>query len=125
MPIGGATRPLGEVLERALEQNERSPMPAGERPSLLATFGEEGLSLLLGISTSSVRRYAAGTRATPQDVADRLHVLALVVADLGGAPVGGYDGLRASPAAWSRSGVAVQLARRSRASADRLPGSAL
>ncbi|RJK95928.1 hypothetical protein [Vallicoccus soli] len=72
-------------LQRALEQSEHSPMPAGEWPSLLETLGEDLLNLLLGISTSSVRRYASGTRSTPQDVADRLHVLALIVADLSGA----------------------------------------
>lgn len=78
-------RPLGETLELALEQTEHSPMPAGEWPSLLDVLGEEQLALLLSASTSSVRRYAAGTRATPQEIADRLHVLALVVADLAGA----------------------------------------
>jgi hypothetical protein len=78
-------RPLGETLELALEQTEHSPMPDGEWPSLLDVLGEDTLALLLSTSTSSVRRYAAGTRATPQDIADRLHVLALVVADLAGA----------------------------------------
>jgi hypothetical protein len=33
----------------------------------------------------SLRRYAAGQRTTPDDVADRLHFVALVVADLAGA----------------------------------------
>lgn len=84
-PAGGES--LSEALEQALEQSEHSPMPSGEWPSLLETLGEDLLGLLLGISTSSIRRYASGTRTTPQDVADKLHVVALVVADL----AGGYN----------------------------------
>lgn len=52
---------------------------------MLALFPRpEDLGSLLGVSASSVQRYAAGTRATPDDVALRLHWLALVVADLSG-----------------------------------------
>jgi hypothetical protein len=72
------------VLARALEQSEHSPMPNGEWRTLGAGLGEELLASLLGISESSVRRYASQARPTPQDVADRLHVLALIVADLSG-----------------------------------------
>lgn len=50
-----------------------------DRPELLAE--------LLGISLSSLRRYASGTRHTPDDVAARLHFLASVAADL----LGTYD----------------------------------
>jgi hypothetical protein len=78
---------LEDALQRALDQSEHSPMPSGEWPSLLATLGEDLLAGLLDVSASSIRRYAAGTRATPQEVADRLHVLALIVADL----AGGYN----------------------------------
>ena len=48
-------------------------------------LGAELLAGLVGISASSTRRYFAGTRATPDAVAARLHFLALVVADLAGA----------------------------------------
>jgi len=39
---------------------------------------------LLGVSASSIRRYHVGDRATPQHVAERLHFLALLIADLAG-----------------------------------------
>ncbi len=60
-------------------------MPSGEWRPLIDVLGESLLSALLGISESSLRRYAAGTRTTPQDVAERLHFLALLIADLSGA----------------------------------------
>lgn len=75
------------VVDRALEQSEHSPMPSGEWPRLTGTLGEDLLSRLVGVSASSVRRYSSGARPTPQEVAARLHVLALVVADL----AGGYN----------------------------------
>jgi hypothetical protein len=61
-----------------------SPQPKGEWAPVLATLGEDLLAALLGVSVSSVRRYAAGSRGTPQDVAERLHFVALVMADLAG-----------------------------------------
>ena len=51
---------------------------------MVSTLGEDLLASLLGVSVSSVRRYAAGSRGTPQDVAERLHFMALVTADLAG-----------------------------------------
>jgi hypothetical protein len=78
---------LSAAVGRALEGSELSPMPAGEWPSLLETLGESLLGDLLGVSAASVRRYSAGLRSTPDEVAARLHVLALVVADL----AGGYN----------------------------------
>lgn len=60
-------------------------MPEGEWPSLLGTLGEEALTGLLSISATSLRRYASASRPTPTDVAERLHVLALIIADLAGA----------------------------------------
>ena len=43
------------------------------------------LTRLLGISQSSARRYISGNRSTPDAIAARLHFLAFVVGDLGGA----------------------------------------
>ena len=85
------------LVNAALEQTEHSPMPNSEWAPLTQALGEELLAQLVGISPSSLRRYAALARATPDDVAGRLHVLALLVADL----AGGYNdyGVRAgSPA---------------------------
>lgn len=48
-------------------------------------LGDESLAQLLGVAQSSLRRYAAGTRETPPPIAERLHWLAMVVADLSGA----------------------------------------
>jgi hypothetical protein len=48
-------------------------------------LGLELLARLLSISTSSLRRYKAAARTTPDDVAERLHFLSLIVGDLSGA----------------------------------------
>lgn len=48
-------------------------------------LGLELLSRLLGISGSSIRRYKAAARSTPDDVAEKLHFLSLIVGDLAGA----------------------------------------
>jgi hypothetical protein len=82
-----AARPahLERVLERLNEALEDSPAPAFEWERLASVLGAESLARLLGISLSSARRYRASARATPDDVAGRLHFLALVVGDLSGA----------------------------------------
>ena len=74
--------PMLEEMQGALGE---SPMPATEWPALQEVLGAELLATLVGTSASSVRRYLAGARATPDAVAVRLHFLALVVADLAGA----------------------------------------
>ncbi len=79
----------GARLERILEQLntalEESPAPQYEWNRLTEVLGLELLSQLLGISGSSVRRYKAADRSTPDDVADRPHLLSLIVGDLSGA----------------------------------------
>ena len=84
----GAPARLGPALSGAVEQindqPEMSPQPAGEWAPVIGTLGEELLAELVGVSVSSVRRYASGSRGTPQDVAERLHFLALLIADLAG-----------------------------------------
>ena len=72
------------LVEDALEETEHSPMPENEWHRLQATLGEEMLAELLSISSASERRYSRGDRVTPDGVADRLHFLALLVADLSG-----------------------------------------
>lgn len=74
--------PALAALRRALED---SPVPETEWPSLLRVFGMERLAELTGVSKMSVRRYASTERATPDDVAGRLHFLAKLVGDLRGA----------------------------------------
>lgn len=87
LALGTATTStdLRHVLEAASEQMEQSPMPTGTWPVLLEVLGEDLLAMLLGTSTASVRRYRLGERATPGAIAQRLHFLALLVADLSGA----------------------------------------
>jgi hypothetical protein len=79
----------GIDLERSLEHLnlalEESPAPEFEWSRLTDILGLELLSRLLGISPSSVRRYKAAARTTPDDVAERLHFLSLIVGDLSGA----------------------------------------
>jgi hypothetical protein len=72
------------LVEDALEETEHSPMPENEWHRLQATLGDEMLAELLGISPASERRYSRGERVTPDEIADRLHFLALLVADLSG-----------------------------------------
>ena len=73
------------MLEEIHEALDESPAPATEWPALHEVLGAELLAGLIGISASSTQRYLAGTRATPDAVAVRLHFLALAVADLAGA----------------------------------------
>lgn len=75
---------LAEVLSGALEAIEESPLPAYEWHPLTKLLGEEPLAKLVGTSVSSVRRYGTGERPTPDDVAARLHTIALIAADLAG-----------------------------------------
>ncbi len=58
---------------------------SSEWPHLVEIFGVDQLARLLAISPSSVRRYKEHARTTPDDIAGRLHFLALVVGDLAGA----------------------------------------
>lgn len=75
---------LAELVKLVIAALEGSPVPKAEWPSLSRVFDAEQLSRLLGISLSSLRRYQSGSRETPDDIAERLHFLALVVADLAG-----------------------------------------
>jgi hypothetical protein len=74
-------RALLEVIVAALEA---SPVPKYEWRGVGRVFAPEDLADLLGVSVSSLKRYQSGERDTPDDVAARLHFLALVVGDLAG-----------------------------------------
>ena len=76
---------LSALLQRISEALDHSPAPAQEWRTLRHALGPDLLARLLGISQSSARRYSAGSRSTPDGVADRLHFLAFVVGDLAGA----------------------------------------
>ena len=71
-----------QLLNLALEE---SPAPEFEWDRLTEVLGLDLLSRLLGISATSLRRYKLAARTTPDDVAERLHFLSLIVGDLAGA----------------------------------------
>lgn len=83
------TNASASSLERSLENLNlalaESPVPEFEWNRMLDVLGIDLLSRLLGISAISIRRYRATARTTPDDVAQRLHFLSLVVGDLAGA----------------------------------------
>jgi hypothetical protein len=89
LELGDDRAHSGTGLERTLEHLnmalEESPAPEFEWNRLMDVLGLELLSRLLGLSLSSVRRYRAAARTTPDDVAGRLHFLSLIVGDLAGA----------------------------------------
>lgn len=76
---------LRRSLEALVAALEGSPIPAHEWAYLVGLLDAEQLASMVGVSASSLRRYGAGTRPTPDNVAARLHFLAKVVADLLGA----------------------------------------
>lgn len=76
---------VADGLSRLSEALEASATPSTEWPAMRGVFGDEMLVDLLGVGASSLRRYGSGERATPDEVAARLHWLAMVVADLAGA----------------------------------------
>jgi hypothetical protein len=89
LDFGDDLKKSGPALERALQHLnlvlEESPAPEFEWNRLVEMLGLDLLSRLLGISATSVRRYRAAARTTPDDVAQRLHFVSLIVGDLSGA----------------------------------------
>ena len=75
---------VNRVLLQALDALAASPYPAGEWDALRAIVGDRLLSRMLRISESSIRRYNAGGRRTPDDVAWRLHAIGGIVSALRG-----------------------------------------
>jgi hypothetical protein len=88
LELGGARAHRANDLRRILRELsavlEDSPVPDLEWPRLRDVLGLELLAALVGVSPASARRYLAGERTTPDDVAARLHFVALVVGDLAG-----------------------------------------
>jgi hypothetical protein len=76
---------VSSILRVVIAALEASPVPKYEWPAVSRVLDTDLLASLLGISVSSLRRYLSGSRDTPDDVAARLHHLALIVGDLAGA----------------------------------------
>ena len=79
-----STEELADELRQLYEAIEESPLPESEWASMRELLDDQMLAKLLGVSRQSIHRYSSGERATPQEVAERLHVLALIVSDLAG-----------------------------------------
>jgi hypothetical protein len=62
----------------------QSPVPEWELPKLDALFGTDRLADLIGVGHSSLRRYLSATRAVPDDVAVRGHLVTEIVSALAG-----------------------------------------
>jgi hypothetical protein len=78
---------LIDALRATLDAVDASPHPEGEWAPARELLGDELLARLMRISASSLRRYAAGDRRTPDEVAWRLHLVARLLAAL----VGSYN----------------------------------
>jgi hypothetical protein len=76
---------LADLIERLEDSLAQSPLPSREVPELLRVFDREELSELIGTTPVSLGRYLSGSRAWPDELATRIHWLALVVSDLQGA----------------------------------------
>jgi hypothetical protein len=76
---------LQTALQGLREALEESPAPTAEWGGLVRLFGADTLASLVSVSPVSLRRYASGSRPTPDAVAARVHFLARVVAELKGA----------------------------------------
>lgn len=75
---------LAGLMQTIVAALEASPVPKYEWRGISRVFAPEDLAELLSVSLSSLKRYQSGERETPDDVAARLHFLALVVGDLAG-----------------------------------------
>jgi hypothetical protein len=73
------------LIERLDDSLAESPLPDREVPELLRVFDRDELATLAGTSSVSLGRYLAGSRAWPDELATRVHWLALVLSDLQGA----------------------------------------
>ena len=74
-----------EMLRFVIRALDASPVPQFEWPAVSRVLDTEQLAGLLNISVSSLRRYLSSERDTPDEIAARLHHLALIVGDLSGA----------------------------------------
>jgi uncharacterized protein (DUF2384 family) len=73
------------LVSQLTESLRASPLPRQELERLTATLDLDTIGRIVGASPMSLRRYLAGSRETPDDVAARIHWLALTTHDLLGA----------------------------------------
>lgn len=82
--LRGSVDETSKAIRKLIAVLEESPVPRTEWPAMREIFGDEALAELLGTSLSSLKRYAGEERATPPKIAERLHWVVMVVADLAG-----------------------------------------
>jgi hypothetical protein len=80
---------IRRALDSLLDAMKESPLPRSELHSLGELLGRDRVAQLVGTSQPSLRRYLAGSRSVPDDIAQRAHWLAIVVGYLRG----GYNAL--------------------------------
>lgn len=85
LALAGEVADGASFLDALIEVTESNALPESEWGPLRDALGDDLLAELVDVSEASLRRYAAGSRRTPDDVGERLHWVALVVADLRGA----------------------------------------
>lgn len=68
---------IGDVVDEC-------PYPQGEWGPARALLGDDLLGEVLSISASSLRRYATGSRETPDRIATRLHAISQITSALAG-----------------------------------------
>jgi hypothetical protein len=73
-----------EIRQMAASKFGLDPLPDADWIRLLGIFDRYELGHLLNLGPSSVARYAAGHRRTPDTIASRLRAIALIVGDLAG-----------------------------------------
>lgn len=85
--LQGDQRPdrLAGLIRRLDDALKESPHPDRELPELLRVFDREQVAELVGTSSVSLGRYQSGARRWPDELAARIHWLALVLSDLAGA----------------------------------------
>lgn len=73
------------VLTAVDEELERTPLPDGTWAAMVEVLGVDLLAELVGVPAARAAQHLSSAVATPLPVARRLHVVALLVADLAGA----------------------------------------
>jgi len=73
---------LAGALRATVDAVAASPPPEGEWQAARALLDDDLLGRLVGVSSSSLRRYAKRERTTPDDVAWRLHLVVELLAAL-------------------------------------------
>jgi hypothetical protein len=73
------------LIDQLTESLRASPLPRQELARLMETLDLESIARIVGTSPVSLRRYLSGSREAPDDIAARIHWLALTVHDLLGA----------------------------------------